>query len=155
MAYQKLQTNQAIQVIPDNNIIIPAPNEVASGTATGAATLKLIDSAANFSTTASVGDVIYSGSGAVRDAIATVTAVDSNTQLSVSVAIASGKNYNIYSKDLNEGCILYVGGQGDVVVETVAGNEVTFIGIQTGTFMPVQVLKVKTTTTATNIIAMW
>ena len=155
MAYQKLQTNQAIQVIPDNNITIPAPNEVASGATTGAATLKLIDSAANFSTTAAVGDVIYSGSGSVRDAIATVTAVDSNTQLSVSVAVASGKNYNIYSKDLNEGCILYVGGQGDVVVETVAGNEATFIGIQTGTFMPVQVLKVKTTTTATNIIAMW
>jgi hypothetical protein len=50
---------------------------------------------------------------------------------------------------------LYVGGTGDVVVETVAGNEVTFTGVQGGTFMPVQVLKVKTTGTATNIIAMW
>ena len=37
MAYQKLQTYQAIQVIKDDNIVIPAPNQVASGTATGAA----------------------------------------------------------------------------------------------------------------------
>ncbi len=155
MAYQKLQTYQAIQVIKDDNIVIPAPNEVASGTTTGAATLKLIDSSAKFLTTASAGDVIYSGSGSVRDAIATVTSVDSDTEVSVSVAVASGKSYNIYSKNLNEGCILYVGGDGNVVVETVAGNEVTFTGVVAGTFMPVQVLKVKANTTATDIIAMW
>jgi len=152
MAYQKLQTYQAIQVIPDNNITIPAPNEVASGTTNGTGAGLLIDSSAKFLTTASVGDVIYNTSD---NTITTVLAVDSDIQLQVGTTFAAVKNYTIYSQGLNEGCILYVGGTGDVVVETVAGNEVTFTGVQGGTFMPVQVLKVKTTGTATNIIAMW
>ena len=152
MAYQKLQTYQAIQVIPDNNIVIPAPNEVASGSTTGTGTGLLIDGSAKFLTTASVGDVVYNTSD---NTITTVLAVDSDIQLQVGTTFAAVKNYNIYSQGLNEGCILYVGGTGDVVVETVAGNEVTFTGVQGGTFMPVQVLKVKTTGTATNIIAMW
>ena len=155
MAYQKLQPSAAINVIPDNNIIIPLPNQVATGATTAAAAGKLTDSAAKFLTTASVGDVIYSGTGAVRDAITTVTAVDSDTVLSVATAVAITKNYNIYSSGLNEGTILYVGGEGNVVVETAAGNEVTFTEISAGTFMPVQILKVKTTTAASNIIAMW
>ena len=58
MAYQKLQTYQAIQVIPDNNITIPAPNEVASGTTNGTGAGLLIDGSAKFLTTASVGDVV-------------------------------------------------------------------------------------------------
>lgn len=152
MAYQKLQTNQAIQVIPDDNITIPAPNEVASGTTSGTGAGLLIDGSAKFLTTASVGDVVYNTSD---NTITTVLAVDSDIQLQVGTTFAAVKNYKIYSKDLNEGCILYVGGTGNVVVETVSGNEVTFTGIQGGTFMPVQVLKVKTASTATSIIAMW
>jgi len=155
MAYQKLQPLAALNVIPDDNIIIPLPNQVATGATNGSGSLKLIDSSAKFLTTASVGDVIYSGTGTVRDAITTVTAVDTNIQLSVSTAVAVTKNYNIYSSDLNEGAVLYVGTQGNVVVETAAGNEVTFTGITAGTFMPIQILKVKTATTASNIIAMW
>ena len=110
MAYQKLQPSAAINVIPDDNIIIPLPNQVATGATTAAAAGKLTDSSAKFLTTASVGDVIYSGTGAVRDAITTVTAVDSDTVLTVATAVAITKNYNIYSSDLNEGAILYVGG---------------------------------------------
>ena len=87
--------------------------------------------------------------------ITTVLAVDSDIQLQVGTTFAAVKNYTIYSQGLNEGCILYVGGDGNVVVETVAGNEVTFTGVVAGTFMPVQVLKVKANTTATDIIAMW
>lgn len=152
MAYQKLQTYQAIQVIPDNNITIPAPNEVASGTTNGTGAGLLIDGSAKFLTTASVGDVVYNTSD---NTITTVLAVDSDIQLQVGTTFGAVKDYIIYSQGLNEGCILYVGGTGDVVVETVGGNEVTFTGVQGGTFMPVQVLKVKTTGTATNIIAMW
>jgi hypothetical protein len=155
MAYQKLQTSQAIQVIKDDNIIIPVPNQVASGSTTAGTANKLTDSAAKFKTTASIGDVIYSGTGAVRNAITTVTAVDSDTVLTVATGVAITKNYNIYSQGLNEGCILYIGADGNVVVETAGGNEVTFTGVVAGTFMPVQVLKVKANTTATDIIAMW
>jgi len=152
MAYQKLQTYQAIQVIKDDNIVIPAPNQVARGTTNGTGAGLLIDSSAKFLTTASVGDVIYNTSD---NTITTVLAIDSDIQLQVGTTFAAVKNYTIYSQGLNEGCILYVGGDGNVVVETVAGNEVTFTGIVAGTFMPVQVLKVKANTTATDIIAMW
>ena len=56
----------------------------------------------------------------------------------------------------NNGCVLYVGGFGDVRVLTAGGDDVTFVGINGGTFVPVQVLKVfATSTTATSIVAMW
>ena len=56
----------------------------------------------------------------------------------------------------NNGCVLYVGGTGDIRVLTAGGNDVKFASIATGTFMPVQVLRVYSTgTTATNIVALW
>ncbi len=56
----------------------------------------------------------------------------------------------------NNGCVLYIGGAGNVKVETVGGDEVTFVGINTGTFLPVQVVKVFATgTSATNVLALW
>ena len=56
----------------------------------------------------------------------------------------------------NNGCVLYVGGTGDIRVLTAGGNDVKFASIATGTFMPVQVLRVfNTNTTATNIVALW
>ena len=54
------------------------------------------------------------------------------------------------------GCVLYVGGAGDLVVETIGGDVVTFAGVLAGSFIPVQVRKVLSTgTTATNILALW
>jgi len=56
----------------------------------------------------------------------------------------------------NNGCVLYVGGAGNLKVRTVGGDEVTFVGINTGTFLPVQVVRVFSTgTSATNILALW
>jgi hypothetical protein len=56
----------------------------------------------------------------------------------------------------NNGCVLYVGGAGSVKILTVAGNEVTLVGIAAGTFIPIQVLRVFATgTTATSIVAIW
>jgi hypothetical protein len=53
-------------------------------------------------------------------------------------------------------CVLYVGGAGDVKVKTASGDEVTFVGIAAGTFMPVNVVRVFSTgTSATNILALW
>lgn len=60
------------------------------------------------------------------------------------------------SGGVNNGCVLYVGGAGNLKVETVGGDEVTFVGINTGAFLPVQVVKVFATgTSATNILALW
>ena len=56
----------------------------------------------------------------------------------------------------NNGCVLYVGGAGNLKVLTVGGDEVTFTAVPVGTFVPVQVLSVFATgTTATNIVALW
>ena len=50
---------------------------------------------------------------------------------------------------------LYVGGAGDLVVTMARGGDVTFVGVPAGTFLPVQVQKVKAATTATNIVALF
>lgn len=56
----------------------------------------------------------------------------------------------------NNGCVLYVGTGGTLKVQTIGGDEVTFTGILSGTFVPVQVLQVFATgTSAQNIIALW
>lgn len=48
---------------------------------------------------------------------------------------------------------LYVGGGGDILA-TVGGVDVTFVGVPTGTILPIQATKVKAATTATNIVAL-
>lgn len=48
---------------------------------------------------------------------------------------------------------LYIGGTGNVVVETQQGNTVTFTGYPAGTWLWLQIYKVKAATTATNIVA--
>jgi hypothetical protein len=65
---------------------------------------------------------------------------------------------NVASQDGlgNNGSVLYVGNTGNLKVMTVGGDEVTFVNIQGGSFIPVQVLRVFATgTTASNIIALW
>ena len=58
--------------------------------------------------------------------------------------------------DLGKAALLYVGTAGNVKIETVGGDEVTLVGINTGAFIPVQVKKVFATgTTASNILALW
>lgn len=56
----------------------------------------------------------------------------------------------------NNGCVLYVGGAGNLKVLTIGGDEVILPNVQAGTFVPVQVLRVFATgTTATSIVALW
>ena len=56
----------------------------------------------------------------------------------------------------NNGCVLYVVGAGNLTVDTVGGDTVTFTGILGGSFIPVQVTRVYATgTTATSIVALW
>ncbi len=52
--------------------------------------------------------------------------------------------------------IIYVGVAGNVRVLTAQGDDVTFVGVQAGGVVPVQVLKVfATSTTATNMVAIY
>jgi len=51
---------------------------------------------------------------------------------------------------------LFVGGAGDVKVDTTGGDTVTFTGVTAGMILPVRVTRVYATgTTATNIVAVY
>jgi hypothetical protein len=56
----------------------------------------------------------------------------------------------------NPGAFLYVGGTGNVSVVTIGNDIITFNGVPAGTTLPIQVLKLRSTsTTATLINALW
>ena len=160
MAYQKLQAYRALKVLPSDTVDIPNPATLAiSSTTTGTAALKLIDSAGDFINKGiKIGDIVYDNTA---NKTMEVTAVDSATQLSVSVALLSGASYKIYaSQDTkNLGCVLYVGTAGDLLVNTAGGDTIEFIGVLAGSFIPVQVTRLfrtgQTGTAATNIVALW
>ena len=151
MAYQKLQAERALKVIPDDNINIPnVAGPSVSGTTDGVTASKLIDSTASF-TTNIVGYIVYSGTD-----VATVTAVDSATTLSLSADImVSGEAYTIYAYD-NNGCVLQTGLAGTIRVLTIGGDDVTF-SVVAGAFVPVQVKRVleSGTMSPNDIIALW
>jgi hypothetical protein len=52
---------------------------------------------------------------------------------------------------------IYIGGAGNLsVVMSGSGNSVTFVGLAAGTVLPITVSRVMdTSTTATNIVALW
>ena len=161
MAYQKLQVSRALLVIPSDDTDIPFPGALAfTSTTTGATTpLKLIDSAGDFiNKGVKIGDIIYNY---VSSEAATVTNVDSATQLSVTLAagITTGNAYNLYRSGQNNGCVLYVGTGGDLSVLTIGGDAAFYKAVPTGLFMPVQMLRVNATsggtTSAADIIAQW
>ena len=159
MAYQKLQAGEALAILTSDTINIPNPaNQVISGTTTATTADKLVDSGATFSTGGvKVGDIIYNTTDST---IATVTAVDSETTLSVSANIfASGEAYQVYTQSNespNNGCVLYVGVAGDIKVKMAGGNDVVFKTVAAGSFLPINVIQVFATgTTATDIVALW
>ena len=56
----------------------------------------------------------------------------------------------------NNGCVLYVGTGGDLRVLTAGGDDVVFTDFPSGSFLPVNVLRVfLTNTTAADIRALW
>ena len=56
----------------------------------------------------------------------------------------------------NNGNVLYVGTAGTLRVMTAAGDDITFVTVYAGSFLPIQVVRVFATgTTASNIIALW
>jgi hypothetical protein len=56
----------------------------------------------------------------------------------------------------NNGCVLYVGSAGNLKVLTSGGDEITFVALNAGSFIPVQVVRVFSTgTSCTNIVALW
>ena len=95
---------------------------------------------------------------------ATVTRVIDKVKLEINtnIFLVAGEGYQVYNasafknlQDANNGCVLYIGTEGDLKVDTIAGSTVTFTKVATG-FFPVQVKKVYATgTDAAKIIALW
>lgn len=81
------------------------------------------------------------------------------TQSARAAAVTPSNTENIPSVSGGEntqGCILYIGGAGNLKVLTIGGDEVTFQAVPVGTTLQVRVLRVFSTgTTATNIVALW
>lgn len=156
MAYQKLQAGRAWSVNNSDNTDIPDIGTAGpTGTTTSGSTTQLIDSNATFLTSGVQLNMIIVNTTDNTQAV--VIGIENDTTLTVSANIfaASGKAYEIYGGD-QEGAVLYIGTAGNLKVTTVAGDEVTFQGINTGAFFPVHVKKVWATgTSASNIIALW
>jgi hypothetical protein len=115
----------------------------------------------------SVGDVV-----ADLDAgtFTTVKAVDSSTKLELNDDLFTGtEDFIVYDASVQginaaqSACVVYVGDASgssatwsELQVMTADRSIVTFSHFPTGTFLPVQVLRVfSTSTTATNLIALW
>jgi hypothetical protein len=50
---------------------------------------------------------------------------------------------------------LWIGGAGNVTVDTLGGQTVTLTAVAAGTLLPLQVSRVRSATTATLIVALW
>lgn len=159
MSTNFLNAKKGLSVIPSNNVDIPFTNISAEGEATHTTANKLVDTTKNFNgaNKVNVGDILYNTTDSTA---AAVTAIDSDTVLSLNADImSSADDYVIYSGNQNEGCLVYVGGTGDINCVTAGGSTLLFknvaVGILGGT-CPIQVKKIlSTSTTATLMIALW
>jgi hypothetical protein len=160
MSVFKTTFSRALRVIPSDNAVVPTPYLIHTGVNTSVVTNKLITITGDFIfDNVKTGDVVYNISGATA---ATVVSVDSETQITLNANIftTGGQTFRVYQQSAqtglgNTGCFLYVGGAGNVTVTTLGGDDVTFNAVPIGTVLPVQVLSVKSSTTATLINALW
>lgn len=161
MSVFKSTFSRALRTHKSDNANIAYPSLIESGTNTTATALKLISSTATFITdNVKTGDIVHNDTD---ETTATVVTVDSETQLTLNANIftATGKLYAVYQSSPqsglgNPGCFLYIGGAGDVSVVTIGGDTATFFGVPVGTTLPIQVIKLRSTSTsATNVIALW
>ena len=154
MADTKLFANSIMAVIPSDDHDIPnfsGPSE--SGTTTATTASKLVNSAATFESSGiTTGAIIYNTTNSTST---TVTAVDSDTTLSVADDIfASDEDYVLYTEKVKD-VALYIGGAGTLKVDASGAGTETFTGMLPGMFVPVNVKKVYATgTSATLIIAL-
>ena len=159
MSNQILQAGRALAVIPSNNARIPYPAVVVSGYNNDVVSAgQLVDPNVEF-TYVGVGDVVYN---ITDQTAATVTqVVDINTlNLNADIFTTYDCQYIIYQQSPqtgngNQGCVLYVGSNGNVDITTTGNDNVTLVGVNKGSFIPVHVLAVGAGTTATSILALW
>jgi hypothetical protein len=174
MAYQKLQVGLGLEVIPTDGSDIPNPagpsfsSTGTTGTGVTGTALTLVDSAADFiAERIAPGMVIYN---TVDNTVGVVTSITDENTLVAAVKNASPwtetSPYTIYH-ETTDGCVLYVGGllgEGDkgldLTVVTSSGSEVQLKKLLPGSFLPIQVRRVKETgtgggNTSIDVVAFW
>jgi hypothetical protein len=156
MAYLKLQTSTALNIVTSDDANIPFPNVIASGTSDTVTANQLNDTTGTFVTSnVQTGDVVVN---LTTNQSATVVSVidEDNLLMNANIFLASADDFVIYANNRKEGCVLYIGAGGTLRVITAGGQDVTFYGILGGSFLPVNVLKVfQTGTSASELVALW
>ncbi len=155
MAYEKLQGRRAIDVIPNDGVIVPSPSDlVASGNADGVAASSLEDSTANFTGKVIPGATVYN---TTNSTVATVKGVtDTVLTLSANIFPLGTEDYKVYNTNNSQGPVLFVGTGGDLNIATVGGDEVLLKNLNNASFIPIMVSRVlSTNTSCSDIIALW
>lgn len=161
MANVRIQPSRALAVYKSDNADIPYPAVATSGTTTAAGVNQLIDAGKNFPALQIYpGNIVYN---TTTGASATITDVSPATPTILTLnanIFGAGANYIIYQSSpmaggQNTGCVLYVGTGGDVKVTTAGNDIVTFVDVQNGSFLPVQVVKVWNIGASADILALW
>jgi hypothetical protein len=164
------QPTQAITVIKSDTINIPEPGSYLTGGNTGSGTT-LTTAGAKFLGTFNAGNTGYSNRVAAGDVIyqgttiVTVVSVDSDTQLTVSAALTGGgATYEIYRGNGgaqtqlpagNEGFSLFVGTAGNLAVIPASSTDTVVLkNVPDSSFIPLQVARVLSATTAADIVAL-
>jgi len=158
MKFLKTHYGRAINVIPSDTVNIPNPAGLGmTGTTDGTGTNELKDSTANF-TTNLLGAIVVN---TTNTAIANVIGFTSHNILILDADIfVSGDEYSIYNSDNNQGCSIYIPQQEPAVLKvlTVGGDVIVFKtcgDANASSILPVNVLKVLTNTTLTDLVAIW
>ena len=162
MAYQKLQVGRATDMDDkksDTEDTVNLNNVINTYTRTAGGGGGVInDAGATF-----ISDGVKPGDLAFRPGLTAegsrVISVNSETQIVCSIAfVGVGNSFTILSQS-EEPAVLYVGtaAAGDTLkVRSAGGDDATFVNIQQGSFIPVQVKRVYNTgTTASNIVALF
>jgi hypothetical protein len=155
MAYQKLNTSRAWSVTPSDNAPIPQfMLKLSSGTVNGSGGFNINVTGATFVTDGVVSGMVIVNT--TTNASLLITGVEQDELiLNATGQFTAGDNFQIYGAQ-NSGAVLYVGTAGNVRVLTAGNDDVTFSGVQDGSFIPVNCIKVfSTNTTANNILALW
>jgi len=155
MAYEKLQGRRAINVIPNDTVVVPSPSDlVASGSADGVAASSLEDSTANFVGKVIPGATVYN---TTNNTVATVTKVEKTVLvLSSNIFPLGTEDYKVYNTNNSQGPVLFVGTGGNLNIATVGGDEVLLTNLNNASFIPIMVSRVlSTNTSCSDIIALW
>jgi hypothetical protein len=162
MANVRIQPSRALEVYKSDDADIPFPAVAARGINDAVALNQLVDTGIDFPALQIYpGNIVYNiNNGQSATILEVPTATPDTLILNADIFPVATVRYVIYQSSpmaggQNTGCVLYVGTGGDIVVTTAGNDIITFVNVQDGTFIPVQVLKLWDATSAQNIIALW